>query len=312
MNRNPDQPSYSTLPALDGVAASQYVASTPNLLRWFDRYNEGKPYRDQVKPFNFLLAYQAERLFDFGWDAPEPNGKTASPRKPWRYLPRAVAPFNRDPAAGAKWCFDRDTGDPIPLPHLKTYRRALANYHLRSETKFSNGDWRDRGETRRRHVAATGIRYIGKETNRWEEQFSLGLDPEAQPEYGLDPQSRSILSNEIDQAAKQFGQRRLADQAGISRQQLAEIITGRATPKAETLLKIAAAARALKKRESERRAAVAGLISLAKVEIQQVGLRAFARENGIDPSNLANMLAGRRKISDDLIAKLQGALARRI
>jgi len=32
----------------------------------------------------------------------------------------------------------------------------------------------DSGPTRRRHVQATQINYIGKEANRWEEQFFLG------------------------------------------------------------------------------------------------------------------------------------------
>jgi hypothetical protein len=57
---------------------------------------------------------------------------------------------------------------------LKTYAQALAQYHLRPEAKFENGDYFDSGPTRCRHLQATQINYIGKEANRWEEQFFLG------------------------------------------------------------------------------------------------------------------------------------------
>ena len=83
--------------------------------------------------------------------------------------------------------FDRETGKPIPADKLKTYAQALAQYHLRPEAKFENGDYLDSGPTRRRHVQATQINYIGKEANRWEEQFFLGMDEDAVIEYGADP-----------------------------------------------------------------------------------------------------------------------------
>jgi hypothetical protein len=40
-------------------AASRYGATTPKLLRWFKRFNQNRLYRDQVKPFNFLVAFQS-------------------------------------------------------------------------------------------------------------------------------------------------------------------------------------------------------------------------------------------------------------
>jgi hypothetical protein len=44
---------------------------------------------------------------------------------------------------------------------------------LRPEAKFEKGDYLDSGPTRRRHVQVAQINYIGKEANRWEEQFFL-------------------------------------------------------------------------------------------------------------------------------------------
>ena len=55
-----------------------------------------------------------------------------------------------------------------------TYAEALAQYHLRPEAKFLNGDFCDRGRTERRHVIATQIVHIGKEANKWEEHYFLG------------------------------------------------------------------------------------------------------------------------------------------
>jgi hypothetical protein len=67
---------------------------------------------------------------------------------------------------------------------LKTYAEALAQYHLHCESKFRRGEYLDRGATARRSVHVAGVRYIGKEANRWEEQFHLGY-PEAQIEYDM-------------------------------------------------------------------------------------------------------------------------------
>jgi hypothetical protein len=54
----PDQVSLVGLPGLTAPAASRYAATTPILLRWFKTYNEGKPYREQVRPFNFCWPFR--------------------------------------------------------------------------------------------------------------------------------------------------------------------------------------------------------------------------------------------------------------
>ena len=53
--------------------------------------------------------------------------------------------------------------------------------------KYHNGDYSDSGVTSRRHIVATAVEHIGKEANRWEKQLYLGLDLEAQTEYGSAP-----------------------------------------------------------------------------------------------------------------------------
>ena len=73
-----------------------------------------------------------------------------------------------------------------------TYAEALAQYHLRPESKFLNGDFCDRGRTERRHVVASQILHIGKEANKWEEQYFLGEDEDAEIEYGVDQSDGSL------------------------------------------------------------------------------------------------------------------------
>ena len=150
-------------PALQLPAMSRYAATTPDILNWFKTYNAGRPYASQVKPFNFLSAFQETSCSDLSFIGEiEPTAK-ARRRKGAKQTVRPIAAYNRDPVEAAKACFDRETGQPISADRLKTYAQALASYHVRPESKFGNGDFYDRGLTRRRHVRAIRVEYIGKE-----------------------------------------------------------------------------------------------------------------------------------------------------
>jgi hypothetical protein len=120
---HPEQVRLDDLPGFDASAVSRYAATTPDLLRWFTSYNRGRPYREQVRPFGFLLAFQAD---------PQslPFDEVAA-------FPRPVSPFDTDPTAASEMCFDRVTGQPVQATSLKTYRQALAQYHLHPESKFT-------------------------------------------------------------------------------------------------------------------------------------------------------------------------------
>jgi hypothetical protein len=121
--------------AFDKPVASPYHATTPEILGWFDTYNEGQTREEQVVPFNFLLAFQIEPTAD----DPRKEINSADPRgrkKPSNAKP--VAPHDQGPLKAARHCFDRETGKKIPFDDLKTYRGALAAYHLYPETKFLN------------------------------------------------------------------------------------------------------------------------------------------------------------------------------
>lgn len=82
------------------------------------------------------------------------------------------------------------------------------------------------------------MRYIGKEANRWEEQCYLGLDPEAQIEYGIDEDSGEQFRAQLRQAVKFHGERNLARTARVAREQLRAVRKGEAKPRPKTIAKL--------------------------------------------------------------------------
>jgi hypothetical protein len=196
---HPAQVDLGYHPALDQPAACRYGATTPELLRWFKPYNENRTYRYQVKPFNFMNTFQAvpaafcaDEAYELGHEP-----KRRRRRKEAAAL-RPVAPFDPDPVKASKNCFDRLTGKPVAPELLKTYRMALAQYHLSPESKFLNGEPFDRGATRRRHVEVVAVRLIGKEANKWEEQYYVGLALDAQIEYATLSEALDVLRSVVE------------------------------------------------------------------------------------------------------------------
>jgi hypothetical protein len=235
---HPERVMLHQLPGFDRPAGSRYHATTPAILGWFDRFNHGKTQLAQVKPFNFLLSFSHTALVAAG-DEEEIVITAPKRRRKVKVEPlRPVASYNPDVLEAARNAYDRDTGRPIAYDELQTYAQALAQYHLHPEAKFENGDYWDKGPTVRRHVIVSAVNHIGKEANRWEEQFHLGPDPEAQLEYGFDPDSGGEIMQSIQRAAKALGQRGFAKEAGVSLRQVSSIVTGKARPTAKTVAKL--------------------------------------------------------------------------
>jgi hypothetical protein len=153
-------------------------------------------------------------------------------------LRRPVAPFNRDPREASANCFDRLTGEPVDAVELRSYADVLAQYHLSPEHKFLNGDYLDSGVTQRRRVAADTIEHIGKEADRWEEQYYLGLDLDAQIEYGSSSQDADAIWDLIRDACRKNGVRNVARAAGLSHTHVSRLCRGefKSTPKLLALL----------------------------------------------------------------------------
>ena len=227
LDGHPDQVDLDYHPKQDTPAASRYGASTPSLLDWFDKHNEDRAYDKQVRPSNFLLAFQIDPTAvseypEFLRDFADGKASRATPIN-W---PRPVAPYDGDPARAAAKCFDRETGITIPEGVLKTYRAALGQYHLRPEHKFLNGDYTDRGITRRRRVSTVAVRQIGKEANRWEEQFYLGNEEGPDVDYGSAPDDTTAFLKRLRTQIIAAGQRKLARESGVSRRTIERLIEG--------------------------------------------------------------------------------------
>jgi transcriptional regulator with XRE-family HTH domain len=210
----------------------------------------------------------------------------------------------------AEVCFDRDTGTSVSKDHLKSYQETLAQYHLHPEAKFQDGDYADSGITSRRHIAATAIEHIGKEANRWEEQFHLGLDSDAQTEYGTSPEDHERILDVVRQAGKKFGQRMIARAACVSLRDVSALLCGKQEPTPATLKKLYRAIPRLETAYLEKAEHTQNVLNEVKVCCQSSSERWFAARAGVDQADLARILSGRRKPSEAILAKLELTLER--
>jgi hypothetical protein len=286
---HPDQVALNYHQTLGAPAISRYGASSPDLLRWFKTWNRNRSYRDQVKPFGFLLAMSArlnlegERIME--------NNRTEKRRSAKR--PKPISPYDQDHAKAVASAFDRVSGDPVPATALKSYGEALAQYHIQPESKFLNADYLDRGVTTRRHVRMTATRHIGKESNDWERQAILGWDAEAQPDYGIGEGDRSRLVERLAVFVADVGLAKAATALRTNPARLKPALPGSGVRIAERLLQSIAAhlpaalethATNRNDREAERQ--------VLREAVERDGLRVTARRLRIDPSNLRRKMGG--------------------
>ena len=158
-------------------------------------------------------------------------------------------------------------------------------------------------------MRATVTEHIGKEANRWEEQLHLGLDLEAQTEYGLSPEGRERALEAARRAANTHGQRQLAAAADVSSSELSVVLLGRRRPSPSTLTKLCMAVSRLQRAEQEEVAQTKCLLDEVRRYCKLRGLRYFARRAGEDPANLNRVLKGRGEPSRVILVKLQALLA---
>jgi len=221
------------IPGFNRPAASQYAATTPQLLRkWFKKYNANRPYTRQVRPFNFLLSFQPRTKSPIvALKEQKPLSKRAA-QKRLLELPRPIAPLDKDLSKAADNCFDRLTGTPMSPGDLKTYADALEYYHIHPESKFLNGDYLDRGPTRRRHVfiVSREVQHIGKEADRLEERVYLFEDDDAVIDYGKSQFARHDNLEALCQACKRFTISAVARASGVSRKEITRILAGKVVP----------------------------------------------------------------------------------
>lgn len=301
-----DRPDYSNLPGFDQAAVARCALTTPLLLKGFRRYNRGKPYRQQVRPFSFMLTFLPDRCREPPIEisgATRPG--TLRARKIMLGHARVLAPYHEDPSVAIANAFDRDSGKPVPASRLKTNRRVLGSYHLHPEAKFANGDWNDFGPTKRRVIQVTGIHHIGKEAHRWEEEFFLGHAPDTRLEFGIAPSDQREARAEISQVAKEFGRSTVARMACMSRQHVAAWFAGKTTMSQVRLVKLQNVAASLRAIKVEAETVLRTIYKLRS----RVPMRRMAELADMDPGHFIRIVKGERQLTRATLAKFKKVIA---
>jgi hypothetical protein len=201
-------------------------------------------------------------------------------------LPKPVAVFDGDPQKAADHAFCRDSGKRVSRGILKSYADALASYHLHPEDKILNADYCDKGTTRRRHIKASAIRHIGKETNDWEAQAVLGFDPDAAPDYGLSIDELAKIAARVTAVGLVLTNKMVSLKLGLSNAKLRQLKSsvGNWCGIAATIDQ-----RLLMRLENEAIAkSTATRLKLEQLQsaVREFGLRRAALMHGIDHANL--------------------------
>jgi len=189
------------LPWFGRPAVGIFSVSSPTLLRAFARFNEGKSYRDSVKPFSFMMVCFVDTMRSHG------VGRLVAPYEPdasrWQDLEWVNL---ADPQSGT-YAVTMDVGSESERTLLgRTYIDILQTHWRHPEPKFLGPDGKrcsggTVGLLQRRPTVIGRTRLIGKESNKIEE-IDAGLVTETTvTTYGesssVDMQSvaRAVLSD---------------------------------------------------------------------------------------------------------------------
>jgi len=180
-------PEFQSRPAVGRTAIS-----SPAVMRPLEQLNEGRQYRDQVKPFNFLTSCQVKPLgHPVGID-------------PERF--HLIAPYQTDSTQWTKMEWrDQYSGHLFNITtvghhgdrhtaRVKSYEDVLQEYEFHPESKCADAAGVPCGKQtigllQRRHIQIDGIKYIGKESNNLEE-VEAGLIHSAENVYTEYPDPR--------------------------------------------------------------------------------------------------------------------------
>jgi hypothetical protein len=219
----------------ESAAVGRITISSPTVMRPLTALNIGKPYWDQIKPFNFLLT---SHIRAFGHP---------SATDPERF--HLIAPYETDPK---KWLqsgwIDQYTGKQYRITtagyhgtrqtaRVKTYGEILREYEFHPEAKCADAEGnvcskQTIGLLQRRHVRIDSITPIGKESNNLE-GVEAGVIHSEQEVYTVytDPE-RDEWEMKIRPALKQIPLVRLVKECKgkMSRRALIDARAGRSRP----------------------------------------------------------------------------------
>jgi hypothetical protein len=159
---------------IDRPALSRYTVTSPHLLKPFEAWNEGKPWAQQVKPFNFMLVAhvaRGDRPIGAGDDFQLLAAYTNQPEE-WIGLEW----IDRTDPAGAPWRISTDhvTDDETRTVVVQTYANVVGAFRNHPEAKYTDSHGKPCtgatvGALHRRGVQPTTISYIGKEADKIDE-----------------------------------------------------------------------------------------------------------------------------------------------
>jgi hypothetical protein len=231
---------------LDRPALSRHSISTPGVWRSFTDWNADRPYREQIKPFNFLLIGHVAPLglppgvdpHRFRIIAPYNPDPDTWESLPWRNLYEPHGPTYRTTAKE----LDRQWGPyfvepPDDLVRLRTYRHVLLEYRRRPEYKTNGPDGQRCGRDtagllQRRTVHVAWLHHIGKETNRLDDN-NAGLIGNLDEKLADYDSPQDALTELVMPALTSVTARELARRTGVDHSTLSRIRAGKTTPRPE-------------------------------------------------------------------------------
>jgi hypothetical protein len=217
------------------VAVGRTTVSSPEVMKPLKGLNVGKPYAEQIKPFNFILSCHVLPLG-------HPVGVD-----PERF--HLIAPYETDPRKWARlpWVDQYSTkgtryriSTTVPSPtrqiaRVKSYGDVLEEYEFHEEAKCADARGAPCGKQSvgllfRRRVAIGSPRFIGKESNKLEEIEEHRL-PDAADVYTEYPDPRrdewvTIVVPELREMRLSY----LEAQTGLDRRTLQRIRRGESRP----------------------------------------------------------------------------------
>ncbi len=221
-------PSFENLPAVGRV-----TVSSPAVMQPLANLNNGKPYSERVKPFNFLLTCHVKQLG---------HPTVADPT-----CFHLIAPYETD---ARRWLsihwIDQYSGNRYRITTaghhgarhaacVKTYSEVLREYEFHAESKCADADGeacgkQSTGLLQRRRIQIELIKYIGKESNSLEDVES-GLIHSAESVYTEYPDPRrDQWQTKTLPALKKVPLGLLVEMSGKSAMMLKDARAGRSRP----------------------------------------------------------------------------------
>lgn len=228
LGRRTERLGFENLPAIGRI-----TVSSPAIMKALQSLNHGKPYAEQIKPFNFILTAHVKPLG-------HPIETDAS-----RF--HLIGPYEADPKnwLTAMW-IDQYSGKLYRITttghhgdrisaRVKTYGELIREYLFHPEAKCADSEGnvcgkQTTGLLQRRHVWIERVHYIGKESNSLEEveAGSVHKEDEVYTEY-VDP-SRDDWATVLLPALKKFSLAELVEGTSLSRRALIDLRADRSRP----------------------------------------------------------------------------------